>query len=701
MNAAGLAVLFSLSPLLGKGQGVVETPRFVVMSDVHFGNTKGVGPMIKVPKALKNLLGKTPAADAIFIVGDLTDSGTAAQYTQLKTVFNDKANIPDGVEAYYLMGNHDFYPSDKELAKNNYLTLGQPLHQYIKIKGYPFITISMNSSGNSGSNLYDATAKQFLTDSLARAAQDYPGKPIFVFIHVAPKNTVYGSYANDGNWATDDFSDILKKYPQVIVFSGHSHYSLRDPRSIHQGDYTAINDGSSTYSEIEPNSVNVGIHPEKYDNITEGLIVNVRANGDVNMERWDTYRNEEMLPQWNIKAPHDGTQFSYKGRNGMPPPAFAVGAVPVVTKTAATTCNVTFPQANDNELVHHYLITIKEGTQTVASFSKFSQFYLNSQMPQTLTVTFSELPGGASLVAEVTAIDSYGNASAPMVSAPFTTEVVQVVRPVADILDVVFGENGEAQDISPLRNTIISGSTKPTTASNATYNRQSALFSGINTCYYRVDYAGNQVIKDAFTNGFTFEILYKTNSTGSTFSPMSAQESGGAGFEHPSGGQAQFWAHIGGGYKTIKSARSVATNQYYHEVGVYDKVAGKLRLYLDGQDAGSMDVSGAFGFPNNSAAHWIAIGGDANTGSTAQSPLNGEVVIARMYGKALSYDEVRLLYSSLTEPQGNSLPAIQGIQGKSLLRNLWGVPVDTTSNLPAGVYLLTSGGQTKKVIVNK
>jgi hypothetical protein len=143
------------------------------------------------------------------------------------------------------------------------------------------------------------------------------------------------------------------------------------------------------------------------------------------MERWDTYRNVEMLPQWDVKAPHNGMQFTYKDRNGMPPPAFAPTAVPAVTKKSATTYDVTFPQAEDDELVHHYLITIKEGEQTVASFSQFSQFYLNNEMPQELTVTFSELPSSASLVAEVTAIDSYGNASEPVVSAPFTTEVVQ------------------------------------------------------------------------------------------------------------------------------------------------------------------------------------------------------------------------------------------------------------------------------------
>ena len=28
---------------------------------------------------------------------------------------------------------------------------------------------------------------------------------------------------------------VLNEYPQAIVFAGHSHYPVGDPRSIHQG----------------------------------------------------------------------------------------------------------------------------------------------------------------------------------------------------------------------------------------------------------------------------------------------------------------------------------------------------------------------------------------------------------------------------------------------------------------------------------
>ncbi|MDR3194000.1 MAG: metallophosphoesterase [Tannerella sp.] len=384
------------------------------MSDIHFGNSVGRTPTVKVPMALKSITGKMPLIDAVFVVGDLTDGGTPAQYDQLVSVFSDKANIPDSVDVYYLMGNHDHFAAN---GQANYINkLKQPLNQYIIIKDYPFITVSQTGTGNRD---YNAEAQAFLSEKLADATRTYPGKPVFVFFHVPPLNTCYGSSSTDG-WGSDILLPILNGYPRAIVFSGHSHFPLGDPRSIHQDKFTAVNDGSTTYSEIEPNAVNAGIHPENYENITEAVIVNVMKNGNVEMERWDTYRNEPIEPRWTVEAPHDGSRFVYKGRNGMPAPAFTVMDKPVVTG-GEESCTLTFPQATDNEAVHHYLIELAdEDGIAAASYRKFSQFYLNSQMPASLTATIFGLPGEKKLTAQVTAVDSYGNRSAPLASEPFT-----------------------------------------------------------------------------------------------------------------------------------------------------------------------------------------------------------------------------------------------------------------------------------------
>ncbi|MDR1478428.1 MAG: metallophosphoesterase [Planctomycetaceae bacterium] len=426
-----LFVLFTVLqiPAILLGQ-VSELPRFAVISDTHFENRRGEGAKVKVPKALKNLLNHKPTVDAIFVIGDLTDHGNQNEYDQMVAVFNDKNSIPENVDVYLMMGfNHDkSSPSATDEVKNilgysatnaqkNFLEkVKKPLHQYIEIKGYPFITLS---EGGSRPSPYNNEVKKFLEEKLADAAQKYPDKPIFVFTHVPSVNTCYGSWKHEG-WGTEVFTPILNRYPQAVVFSGHSHFPIGDPRSIHQEKFTSVNDGSTTYSEVEPNILDIGIHPENCDKVTEGLIVNVQKNGNVEIERWDTYRNEEILPCWVIDAPHDGSKFRYtNARNKLLAPIFAEGIQPDVNNITDNSCTIIFPQATDDDVVHRYLVEILDGDKVISSFRKFSQFYLNSEMPKELRVTFNNLPYNKTLSARVTAIDSYNNSSKPIQSKTF------------------------------------------------------------------------------------------------------------------------------------------------------------------------------------------------------------------------------------------------------------------------------------------
>jgi predicted phosphodiesterase len=391
-------------------------PRFAVISDIHFENNRGEGAKVKVPRALKNLLSKTPTVDALFVVGDLTERGKAEEYEQLVAVFGDKSNVPEGIDVYFTLGyNHDVHAAENCLA--NYQTIvKQPLYHYADIKGYPFIAIS---EWGAHSNPRNDEARQFLRDKLEDAARNYPGKPVFVFMHMPPTNTCYGSWESEGGWGTDVFLSVLNQYPQAIVFTGHTHFPVGDPRSIHQDRFTTLNDGGTAYSEIEPKAVNIGSHPEHFKNVTEALIVNVTEDNHVEIERWDTYRNEEIRPRWLIEAPHDGSRFTYKNRDGLPAPTFPRNARPAVKNTGYRSVAVSFPQAADNDVVHYYIIEIKAGERVVDSFRIFSQHYLNSRMPKQLTVNFAGLPAGENFTAQVTAVDSYNNQSAPAVSKTF------------------------------------------------------------------------------------------------------------------------------------------------------------------------------------------------------------------------------------------------------------------------------------------
>jgi len=431
---------------------------FAVISDVHIGNRVGEGPLVKVPQALRHLTGRG-RLDALAVVGDLTDGGKTEQYQQFVQIFSSEQNILNPVgEFLFMMGNHDNYDSN---GKTNY-QMGlrafnqnrtYPFHQYRLIKGYPFITLSDFGGANNdltnslnGTHSYPESSVNKLNDLLRQAAEEAPGKPIFVFTHVPPSSTCYSTWAEFENgeaWCMSVLNPVLNNYPQAVVFAGHSHYPLGDPRSIHQGTnpdsqrqnfYTAINTASTTYSEIHPGAVDAGIHPEKYDYVTEGMILVEQPNGDIEIRRYDTYRDVEIAPEhrWVLKAPFDGTAFQYADirdaddnprglplRTGLPSPTFDKGAQMKLNVTAYG-AQITFPQATDDECVFRYNIRVLQGQTVVKDSYLFSQFYLTTDMPRELTTSVEGLTPETSYTVEVTAYDSYDNRS-DILQATFTT----------------------------------------------------------------------------------------------------------------------------------------------------------------------------------------------------------------------------------------------------------------------------------------
>lgn len=426
---------------------------FAVISDTHVENNKGVGAGVKLPQALKNLTSYKPL-NAIFVAGDLTDGGTADQYKKFATIWGNSANFTNPVGQFvFMMGNHDnFSSSPADNYKNGLKSFNNgepyPLDQYNVIKGYPFISLSQRNGSNNdvsnasnGTNAYPKATCDSLAAWMARAAAECPGKPIFIITHVAPRYTCYSSWPNlegDGGswsaWSMNVLNPIISKYPQAVVFAGHSHYPLGDPRSIHQGAnpnstrqnyYTVINTGSTTYSEIHAPSVDEGNHPAAYENITEGMIITELPNGDIEIRRYDTYRNEEICPEkrWVLKAPFDGSMFEYADvrdaddnpdnkvlRTGLPAPEFAQGTTAEV-KPDAYTATITFPQASDDDCVFRYRVRTLKDDVIITENYIFSQFYLNSQAPAAITANVKGLEPETSYTYEIVAYDSYENIS--------------------------------------------------------------------------------------------------------------------------------------------------------------------------------------------------------------------------------------------------------------------------------------------------
>ena len=88
-------------------------------------------------------------------------------------------------------------------------------------------------------------------------------KPIFITTHFNAKDTVYGAEY----FFAKSLRELFNKYQNIIHFSGHSHYSLIDERSIWQKEFTSIQTQSISYTELDPGFEN-GIYPcDEYGNI--------------------------------------------------------------------------------------------------------------------------------------------------------------------------------------------------------------------------------------------------------------------------------------------------------------------------------------------------------------------------------------------------------------------------------------------------
>lgn len=106
----------------------------------------------------------------------------------------------------------------------------ESVHNYTEIGGYAFISIS--SDKEKGDASYSDTTIGKLGEWLETAATKYPNKPIFVAVHQPEHTDEEGSVK---------LYDKLREYSQVVLFTSHTHYLLRDERSIQQNKITTVN----------------------------------------------------------------------------------------------------------------------------------------------------------------------------------------------------------------------------------------------------------------------------------------------------------------------------------------------------------------------------------------------------------------------------------------------------------------------------
>ena len=253
--------------------------RFGVVSDIHI--TK-VGEGEKMEAWGNNLTFRHALewfrdqnVDAVMIAGDMADNGMVEQMEAVAQAWyavfpGDR--YPDGrpVEKVFVAGNHDYhgyiygnhaaklYPDEAERARHvlrsDFATRWKRIFNedykrfYRKtIKGYDFLGQHWDDGKGMETGYSDcdfgAELRAFL-DAEGRTLN--PSLPFFYVQHPHPKDTCYGPWA----WGHDKgkVTAALSAFPNAIAFSGHSHYTLTDERSVWQGAFTSVGTSSLRYT---------------------------------------------------------------------------------------------------------------------------------------------------------------------------------------------------------------------------------------------------------------------------------------------------------------------------------------------------------------------------------------------------------------------------------------------------------------------
>ncbi len=301
--------------------------RFAVCSDAHIEAIGSAGyrrlkKAVDLSFAFAENNSVYKELDAFLIAGDITDKGRKEEFDAFKTIYDYATGKGTRMLCVVAKGHDSISMGKKSLAYYNSLT-DQQTDFHVIINGYHFIGLSTCKLPGI---YYTPMQRNWLIKELDKAVADTPDKPVFLMHHEHVRYTVYGSGDIDG-WGHDFFTPILKKYPNTVDFSGHSHYPLNDPRSLWQNEYTAVGTGSLKYTELTVDGERK-IHPENRSDCGTFWIVEIDKDSNLRLIGIDC-EAEEVLCEYFLKNPADKTNREYteeKQRLRSKPPVFSDNA---------------------------------------------------------------------------------------------------------------------------------------------------------------------------------------------------------------------------------------------------------------------------------------------------------------------------------------------------------------------------------------
>lgn len=227
-----------------------QEPRFTfsVISDTHITRRLFSRNNFNFCRALSQITNVLPPVSFMINNGDITDNGSEKEYNTLG-LLESFFNLPD---IYYTIGNHDSdkNASDFSILKDRFLQLTGTDQVYYSFTqdNCTFIVLGNEGTEDIGDPDFARISQQqldWLEDTLKTAVAENPHQPVFVFVHQPLLGTVAASFESSDLLQSEEVMEIIEQYPQVVLFSGHTHRSMSGTLSLRseEGMVTYVHDG--------------------------------------------------------------------------------------------------------------------------------------------------------------------------------------------------------------------------------------------------------------------------------------------------------------------------------------------------------------------------------------------------------------------------------------------------------------------------
>jgi len=387
--------------------------RFTVCSDNHI-NTAGDTPCMRMSKMMKLSYAVADTdneynnLDAVMFVGDIADNGRKNQFYGMQSTLN--ACVKDETQVLTLLAarSHDGKGLNKSPFEFFTALTGNDSDTHVVINGFHFILLSASENVDEHYGEYQRT---WLKTQLDAAVKDDPTKPIFVAHHEHVKNTVYGSSDFEG-WGNSYFRDIFNQYPHIVHFSGHSHYPINDPRSIWQGEFTAIGTGSMKYLEFTIDDDRT-VHPDGNGDEAEFWIVEVDANNRIRLRGYDLIE-QQVLCEYIINSPLDRSYTPEKNIANSSAPVFKNANVKVSKSFGSYKITVDRAESTDGKPVTLYRAYALDKDGNELKMEYYLPRYYSATLDDTATINLGSVPKETTAF-KIVAENAYGMQSKPII----------------------------------------------------------------------------------------------------------------------------------------------------------------------------------------------------------------------------------------------------------------------------------------------